>query len=277
MCADVRTRRGQAARVAHPTLPWRGMGKDRREEKKVEQESLGKKADKFGKKGDGKIAVTQGPDKSFSHQECRHILLQKQSDAMRISEEIHNNKITFNEAAFKYSEDKAGAHGLLGWKSQAEVCEPICPALARQQCPDGSADVPPARGGAAGSGLLEGRVDMQRGRLVARARQDTVGMALDHGAGTQDAKKEVGPEAGVWRPHIPAGPPPPVHGWGCPTATAAAGPLFGRKGRGVYTPGLDARQLGASRECNLARLYQNKETAGARTGRPASPLRQHRW
>jgi hypothetical protein len=103
------------------------MGKDRREEKKAELESLGKKVDKFGKKGDGKIAVTQGPDKSFSHQECRHILVEKQSDAIRISEEIHNNKISFNEAAFKYSEDKAGAHGLLGWKCQAEVREPGLP------------------------------------------------------------------------------------------------------------------------------------------------------
>ena len=47
--------------------------------------------------------------------------MQKQSDALRISDEIHNGKITFNEAAFQHSEDKAGAHGLLGWKAQHEV------------------------------------------------------------------------------------------------------------------------------------------------------------
>ena len=47
--------------------------------------------------------------------------MQKQSEALRISEEIHNGKITFNEAAFHHSEDKAGAHGLLGWKSQGEL------------------------------------------------------------------------------------------------------------------------------------------------------------
>ena len=97
------------------------MSKDRRKEKAEENESLGKKADKFGKKGDGKIAQNQGPDKSFTHQTCRHILVQKQSEAIRISEEIHNGKISFNEAAFKYSEDKAGAHGLLGDKAQNEL------------------------------------------------------------------------------------------------------------------------------------------------------------
>jgi len=80
-------------------------------------------------------------------------------------------------------------------------------------------------------------------------------MALDHGAGAQDAKKEVGPEAGVWRPHIPAGPPPPVRGWGCPTATAAAGPLFGRKGRAVYTPALDADGSLEPRENAISRVF----------------------
>ena len=57
---------------------------------------------------------------------CRHILVQKQSEALRISDEIHNGKITFNEAAFKYSEDKAGAYGLLGWKSAAELDPDFC-------------------------------------------------------------------------------------------------------------------------------------------------------
>jgi len=94
------------------------MGKDRRKDKAEEDDSLGKKADKYGKKGDGKAEAI---DKSFSHQKVRHILVQKQSEALRISEEIHNGKISFNEAAFKYSEDKAGAHGLLGEKSAAEL------------------------------------------------------------------------------------------------------------------------------------------------------------
>jgi parvulin-like peptidyl-prolyl isomerase len=99
------------------------MGKDRRKERAEEDEALGKQADKFGKKGDGKIKPeqNQGPNKSFTHQTCRHILVQKQSEAIRISEEIHNGNISFNEAAFKYSEDKAGAHGLLGDKAQNEL------------------------------------------------------------------------------------------------------------------------------------------------------------
>ena len=59
------------------------MGKDRRVAKAEEDESLGKKADKFGKKGDGKVEKL---DKSFSHQKVRHILVQKQSEAIRISE-----------------------------------------------------------------------------------------------------------------------------------------------------------------------------------------------
>ena len=102
------------------------MGKDRRKDKAEEDESLGKKGDKFGKKGDGKKDPQQGPEKSFSHQECRHILVQKQSEALRIRDEIHDGKISFNEAAFKYSEDKAGAHGLLGWKSQGELDQDFC-------------------------------------------------------------------------------------------------------------------------------------------------------
>lgn len=97
------------------------MGKDRRKEKAEEDEALGKKADKYGKKGDGKIDATQKQDKSWTHQTVRHILVQKQSEAIRISEEIHAGKISFNEAAFQYSEDKAGAHGLLGDKAQNEV------------------------------------------------------------------------------------------------------------------------------------------------------------
>lgn len=101
------------------------MGKDRRKEKAEEDESLGKKKDKFGKKGDGKKEQNSGPEKTFSHQTCRHILVQKQSEALRISTEIHEGRITFNEAAFKFSEDKAGAYGLLGDKAQHEVCPPL--------------------------------------------------------------------------------------------------------------------------------------------------------
>eukprot|EP00966_Prymnesium_polylepis_P016263 375182-Prymnesium_polylepis.2 len=97
------------------------MGKDRRKEKADEGEALGKKVDKFGKKGDGKKVEGTPQEKSFTHQTCRHILVQKQSEALRISEEIHDGKISFNEAAFKFSEDKAGAHGLLGDKAQNEV------------------------------------------------------------------------------------------------------------------------------------------------------------
>ena len=97
------------------------MGKDRRKEKADEDEALGKQADKFGKKGDGKKKADEKDDKSFSHQSVRHILVQKQSEALRISKEIHDGAITFNEAAFKYSEDKAGAYGLLGEKAQHEL------------------------------------------------------------------------------------------------------------------------------------------------------------
>ena len=97
------------------------MGKDRRKEKADEDEALGKQADKFGKKGDGKKKADEKDDKSFSHQSVRHILVQKQSEALRISKEIHDGAITFNEAAFKYSEDKAGAHGLLGDKAANEL------------------------------------------------------------------------------------------------------------------------------------------------------------
>ena len=76
-----------------------------------EDEALGKKADKYGKKGNGKIKPdqNQGDTKSFTHQTCRNILVQKQSEALRISQEIHDGKITFNEAAFNFSEAQANA------------------------------------------------------------------------------------------------------------------------------------------------------------------------
>ena len=72
-------------------------------------------------KGDGKRDPNNKEERGFTHQKVRHILVEKQSEALRISEEIHNGKISFNEAAFKYSEDKAGAHGLLGEKAQNEL------------------------------------------------------------------------------------------------------------------------------------------------------------
>ena len=106
-------------------------------------DSLGKKVDKWGKGGDGKkeVGAAAPPEKSWTHQTVRHILSQKMSDAVRISEEIHNGEIGFNEAAFKYSEDKAGAHGLLGDKAANELdpefwamwkTRPIWPASAAQ-------------------------------------------------------------------------------------------------------------------------------------------------
>mgnify|MGYP002633346980 CR=1 FL=1 len=58
---------------------------------------------------------------SFTHQKVRHILVQKQGQAAKIAEDIDSGKISFNEAAFQFSEDKAGAHGLLGEKAQNEV------------------------------------------------------------------------------------------------------------------------------------------------------------
>ena len=109
------------------------MGKDRRKEIREEDESLGKKQDKWGKAGDGKKDANAA-DKSFTHQTVRHILVQKQSQALQISEEIHNGKITFNEAAFKYSEDKAGAYGLLGDKAQNEVRLSFAPVYTTISC-----------------------------------------------------------------------------------------------------------------------------------------------
>ena len=47
--------------------------------------------------------------------------VQKQGEAIRIRDMIHNGEISFNEAAFKFSEDKAGAYGLLGDKAQNEL------------------------------------------------------------------------------------------------------------------------------------------------------------
>ena len=176
------------------------MGKDRRKDKEDTDEALGKQKDKYGKKGDGKkdpVAVKE--EKSFTHQTCRHILVQKQSEALRISQEIHDGKITFNEAAFKHSEDKAGAYGLLGDKSQAEVQAPAWAKYSHSR----SCCIPaltPARRActlAARSGLLGGSPDLQGGRLASRASEDAVGVAHNHGAGSSNKEKEVDQRAVV--------------------------------------------------------------------------------
>jgi hypothetical protein len=173
------------------------MGKDRRKDKAEEDEALGKQKDKYGKKGDGKIdpkAKTAKEEKSFTHQTCRHILVQKQSEALRISQEIHEGKISFNEAAFKYSEDKAGAHGLLGDKAQNEVRGVPCRTLGIERTPFCPAcTLPPSAtiARAARPGFLGGGAHMQGGRLAARACEDAVGLAPDHGAGALDEEEEV--------------------------------------------------------------------------------------
>ena len=131
VCATRRatTRRKKITQEAH-------HGEGPPQKKAEEDEALGKKADKYGKKGDGKKDPAAGKkdEKSFTHQTCRHILVQKQSQALQISEEIHNGKITFNEAAFKYSEDKAGAYGLLGDKAQNEVRLSFAPVYTTISC-----------------------------------------------------------------------------------------------------------------------------------------------
>lgn len=98
------------------------MGKDRRKDKEDTDEALGKAKDKcacgharhgpkpspqlvalppcrYGKKGDGKAEAPV--EKSFTHQTVRHILVQKQGQALSISQDIHDGKITFNEAAVR--------------------------------------------------------------------------------------------------------------------------------------------------------------------------------
>ena len=65
------------------------MGKDRRKEKAEEDVALGKKADKYGKKGDGKKKEEPGQkEKSFTHQTVRHILVQKMA-LQRLPLELH--------------------------------------------------------------------------------------------------------------------------------------------------------------------------------------------
>jgi len=91
------------------------MGKDRRKEKVETDESLGKEQDKYGKKGDGKIKPEQhsGPSKSFTHQKCRHILVQKQGEALRISKAVHeqatNVSNLYSHLLFMLAHERAGA------------------------------------------------------------------------------------------------------------------------------------------------------------------------
>eukprot|EP01059_Diplonema_ambulator_P020464 TRINITY_DN34268_c0_g1_i1.p1 TRINITY_DN34268_c0_g1~~TRINITY_DN34268_c0_g1_i1.p1 ORF type:complete len:123 (+),score=52.71 TRINITY_DN34268_c0_g1_i1:46-414(+) len=53
--------------------------------------------------------------------EVRHILVEKHGQALDILKEINEGKISFNEAARNYSQDKAGRSGLIGWRRKTEL------------------------------------------------------------------------------------------------------------------------------------------------------------
>ena len=53
--------------------------------------------------------------------DCRHILVEKHSDAVKILTSIKNGEIQFNEAARQHSIDKAGKCGLLGWMTKDQL------------------------------------------------------------------------------------------------------------------------------------------------------------
>eukprot|EP00961_Rhodomonas_salina_P267364 3612653-Rhodomonas_salina.4 len=57
--------------------------------------------------------------------DCRHILVEKHSDAVKILTSINNGEIQFNEAARQHSIDKAGKCGLLGWMTKDQL-DPVC-------------------------------------------------------------------------------------------------------------------------------------------------------
>ena len=71
-------------------------------------------------KGKGKEEPKKD-EKAIDSQEVRHILSEKHGQAVDILKMINEGKITFNEAARTYSQDKAGRSGLIGWRRKTEL------------------------------------------------------------------------------------------------------------------------------------------------------------
>ena len=91
------------------------------------------------------------------------------------------NLLRLPASQFKFSEDKAGAYGLLGDKAQHEVStrRPDSPGAGAPREP-----APPCPLASAARPRLLGRgAHVQGGRLASRAREDAVGLAPHHGPG----------------------------------------------------------------------------------------------
>ena len=86
------------------------MGKDKKGPAKTEK---GKGKGKDDKKDDKTPGVHS--------MEVRHILCEKHGKALEVLKMIDEGKISFNEAAREYSQDKAGRSGLIGWKARNEL------------------------------------------------------------------------------------------------------------------------------------------------------------
>eukprot|EP00755_Sulcionema_specki_P005391 Sspe_Gene.32649::Locus_15987_Transcript_1_1_Confidence_1.000_Length_555::g.32649::m.32649/K09579/PIN4; peptidyl-prolyl cis-trans isomerase NIMA-interacting 4 len=76
---------------------------------------------KTEKGGGNKKKDDKGDEKGVDSMEVRHILCEKHSQALDVLNQINAGKITFNEAARTYSQDKAGRSGLIGWKRKGEL------------------------------------------------------------------------------------------------------------------------------------------------------------
>ena len=83
-----------------------------------------------GKKGPSKTEKGSGKNKKEDDKketpgvhsmEVRHILCEKHGKALEVLKLIEDGKLSFNEAAREYSQDKAGRSGLIGWKTKLEL------------------------------------------------------------------------------------------------------------------------------------------------------------
>mmetsp|Transcript_23129 Transcript_23129/g.54969 ORF Transcript_23129/g.54969 Transcript_23129/m.54969 type:complete len:152 (+) Transcript_23129:32-487(+) len=80
---------------------------------------LGKKEAAAKAKMEQQMAALK--EKGVQSMDCRHILVEKHSDAVKILTSINNGEIQFNEAARQHSIDKAGKCGLLGWMTKDQL------------------------------------------------------------------------------------------------------------------------------------------------------------
>lgn len=91
--------------------------------KKKDDDDEGPKMGKKEAAAKAKLAekMKEVAEQGVQSMDCRHILVDKHGEAVKILEKIKSGELPFNDAARQFSIDKAGKCGLLGWKTRGEL------------------------------------------------------------------------------------------------------------------------------------------------------------